>query len=97
MAEHPLAESCLLARIRGRVQGVCFRHYTEQEANRLGIRGWVRNMPDGSVEACIAGNETQMCAMKRWLQHGPSYASVEHVEFADASLPENHNGFSIRY
>ncbi|ATX81114.1 acylphosphatase [Mariprofundus ferrinatatus] len=97
MAEHPVAETCLLARISGRVQGVCFRHYTQVEANRLGLRGWVRNVAEGGVEVCFAGPEVQITMMKRWLQQGPSYASVEHVAYSEATLPESCNSFSIRY
>jgi acylphosphatase len=97
VAQHPLNRICLLARIRGRVQGVCFRHYTQLEANRLGLRGWVRNLPDGDVEACIAGPEPQITLMKQWLHHGPSHASVEHVEFSPSTLPDSWERFSIRY
>jgi len=97
VAEYPVKESSLLARIHGRVQGVSFRYYTQSQAVRLGLRGWVRNMPDGSVEACFAGNEAQITMMKQWLQQGPSYASVEHVEFSPTTLPERCSGFSIRY
>lgn len=97
MAELPLTESSFLARVHGRVQGVGFRYYTQSEAKRLGLRGWVRNLPDGSVEVCIAGDEPQLGMMKRWLQQGPSHASVAHVEFSSATLPESCSGFSIRY
>jgi len=97
VAKHPLNEPCLLTRVSGRVQGVCFRHYTQVEANRLGLRGWVRNLSDGTVEACFAGAKSQTEMMKRWLHQGPSYASVEHVEFTTATLPESCSSFSIRY
>ena len=63
-------------RVEGRVQGVGFRYYTEKEANRLGISGWVRNCADGSVEAVICGSEEQVNAMLTWLKHGPSSAEV---------------------
>ena len=84
-------------RIEGRVQGVCFRHYTQQEANRLGITGWVRNLNDGSVETLICGDETQLNTMLAWLRHGPSAAVVSntHIEPAAASSPST--GFQITY
>lgn len=62
--------------VEGRVQGVGFRYYTEKEAKRLGITGWVRNCADGSVEAMICGSEEQVNAMLTWLRHGPSSAEV---------------------
>jgi len=67
-------------RIEGRVQGVCFRYYTEQEANRLGITGWVRNCSDGSVEALICGDEQPLQMMLAWLKHGPSSAVVSQTK-----------------
>lgn len=68
---------CLLLRVSGRVQGVCFRHYAKQEADRLGVTGWVRNMADGSVEAIICGDGSQLAAMQAWMARGPSMAHVE--------------------
>jgi len=75
---------CLLLRIRGRVQGVGFRYYTQAQAESLGITGWVRNMPDGSVETCICGNAQQLAAMQAWLAHGPASARVDHVDVCPA-------------
>lgn len=89
--------SCWHARIFGRVQGVSFRYYTEQEAVRLGIDGWVRNCPDGSVEALICGEERAVSAIKQWLQQGPAHASIERIEFNEASAIAIEAGFSIRY
>jgi len=85
--------SCLLLRIRGRVQGVGFRYYTQAQAESLGITGWVRNMPDGSVETCICGNAQQLAAMQAWLAHGPASARVDHVDVSPAQTPSP--GFTI--
>jgi len=65
--------------IQGRVQGVGFRYYTEQQARRLGISGWVRNCADGSVETLICGDESQTETMLSWLKHGPISASVSTI------------------
>jgi len=61
------------------VQGVCFRYYAKCEADRLGISGWVKNMPDGSVDTLICGNETQLVTMRKWLSHGPPMARVLNI------------------
>ena len=65
--------------IEGRVQGVWFRDSTRQEAQKLGITGWVRNKRDGSVEAVIEGMEEQVKKLVAWCHHGPPSASVRHV------------------
>ena len=87
-------EVVLRARVTGRVQGVWFRGWTEREARRLGLRGWVRNEPDGSVSALIAGPQAAVSAMVATLHQGPRAARVSQVvteEVAEA-VPE---GFSV--
>jgi acylphosphatase len=83
-------------KVTGRVQGVSFRWYAAQEAERLGLAGWVRNEPDGSVAAFVEGDDAAVDAMVEWCHHGPSYASVRHVAVTDAR-PTNTPGFDIRY
>jgi acylphosphatase len=68
--------SALHLRIHGRVQGVGFRESMRQEAERLGVTGWVRNCADGSVEAVIAGDEAAIAAMLNWCHTGPPLARV---------------------
>ncbi|PLP59435.1 acylphosphatase [Mesorhizobium loti] len=70
----------LLVRIAGRVQGVGFRAWTRDEARRIGLRGWVRNEPDGSVSALIAGSNEAVAEMLKALWQGPSGADVGSVE-----------------
>ncbi|MDX8404160.1 MAG: acylphosphatase [Mariprofundaceae bacterium] len=82
-------------RVEGRVQGVGFRYYTQQEANRLGIHGWVKNFPDGSVETLICGGEDELNAMLAWLKHGPSSAMVTQTHIEPTSLDPNLTGFNI--
>ena len=65
--------------ILGRVQGVWFRESMRNEAERLGATGWVRNLPDGSVEAIIQGSIEAVDALLEWAQTGPPMARVEHV------------------
>jgi len=87
--------SCVHAHIQGRVQGVGFRYYSQIQARKLGIAGWVRNQPDGSVEALICGESEAVEQMKQWLKRGPGYAQVETIEFSAGHLPDNCNDFHI--
>ncbi|MEE2952565.1 MAG: acylphosphatase [Pseudomonadota bacterium] len=67
-------------RVSGRVQGVSFRAWLQDEARHAGLAGWCRNRPDGSVETVICGGEDDVAAMAARLQQGPSHAKVEQVE-----------------
>jgi acylphosphatase len=69
-----------LLRIEGRVQGVAFRAWTETEARRRGLRGWVRNRRDGSVEALLIGPPVIVDEMADLCRRGPSLASVTAIE-----------------
>jgi len=66
-------------RITGRVQGVCYRASTRREAERLGLAGWVRNLPDGSVEAEVEGPEANLQSLIAWCHQGPPRARVDAV------------------
>lgn len=70
--------------ITGRVQGVGFRFYFERAARERGVRGWVRNRRDGSVEAVIQGEDAAVAAMIEWAKRGPRNAIVENVAVNDA-------------
>lgn len=70
-------------RIRGRVQGVGFRMAAYDFALALGIKGWVRNMPDGSVEALLQGSPAQVERMIDWCRTGPRLARVDNVELSE--------------
>jgi acylphosphatase len=83
-------------KVTGRVQGVSFRWYAVQEAERLGVRGWVRNEPDESVAVHLEGEDDAVDAMVAWCRRGPSYASVRHVAVSEAH-PTDTTGFDIRY
>lgn len=66
--------------ISGRVQGVFFRSSTEEKAFELGIKGWVRNLRDGRVEAVFEGGKEKVEEMLRWCHEGPPYARVANVK-----------------
>jgi acylphosphatase len=81
--------------VRGRVQGVWFRGATQAEARAAGVAGWVRNRPDGSVEAVFEGSPAEVARLLAFCRRGPPSARVERVEeFEEA--PEGLAGFSIR-
>jgi acylphosphatase len=82
--------------ITGRVQGVGFRYAMRHEAARRGVRGWVRNRGDGSVEALLAGDAQAVEALTAWARQGPPGAKVSQLHVHPASedvLPE---GFELR-
>ncbi|MBT8447221.1 MAG: acylphosphatase [Gammaproteobacteria bacterium] len=81
--------------IAGRVQGVWYRASARQEAQRLGITGWVRNLPDGRVEALATGSAPALARFEAWLARGPSRARVEEVTVADRTS-ESFDDFSVR-
>ena len=66
--------------VHGRVQGVWFRDSMRREAARLGVAGWVKNRPDGSVEAALEGPSEAVDTLTRWCEHGPPGARVLRVE-----------------
>ena len=83
--------------ISGKVQGVFFRAYTQEEARRLGLRGWVRNLPDGRVEAIFEGEEKALEEMIRWCHKGSPGARVTGVEVIEEPYTGEFSDFRIRY
>ncbi|HKE11824.1 MAG TPA: acylphosphatase [Myxococcota bacterium] len=81
--------------VRGRVQGVAFRYATREKARALGVDGWVRNLPDGSVEAVLEGAPRLVEALAAFCRIGPPAAQVERVE-EHAEEPEGMQGFVVR-
>lgn len=79
----------VVARIEGRVQGVWYRGWTVMEARRRGLRGWVRNRSDGSVEAMFAGPKPAVNAMLEDCWRGPSAAQVRKVTPESAVYPQD--------
>ena len=70
----------LHVRVTGVVQGVGFRWFVREKARRLGLAGWVRNLPDGSVEVVAAGDPGQLELLRRELMKGPNGAAVDAIE-----------------
>lgn len=82
--------------IYGRVQGVAFRFFTFQEAVKLGVKGYVRNREDGSVEVVVCAEEEIMHKFEQWLHKGSPYAKVERVITDDYLGTEHFERFEIR-
>lgn len=83
------------ATVHGRVQGVSFRWYTAEEANRRGVVGWVRNEPDGTVRLEAQGAEDDVEVLLGWVHHGPPAARVQRVEVDEIEPTEVDIDFSI--
>ncbi len=81
--------------IRGHVQGVFFRVSTRQQAQRLGLKGFVRNLSDGSVNAVAEGEHLDIEHFIRWCRRGPSAARVEEVIVQNELVTESEIDFSI--
>nr|WP_206208045.1 acylphosphatase [Ahniella affigens] len=86
--------------VHGRVQGVSFRAATRLQALRLGLRGYARNRPDGTVEVLAIGPETGLAQLESWLWRGPVLARVDHVTMLEEPLSDGAevaaiNGFQI--
>jgi acylphosphatase len=80
--------------VSGRVQGVFFRASCTEQARRRGLGGWVRNLPDGRVEAVFEGEEPQVDEMIEWCRHGPPGARVDAVE-TQAQEPIGATSFGV--
>jgi len=81
--------------VSGRVQGVGFRFFAERVGNELGLRGYVKNLWSGNVEAYAIGNEVQLEGFKRRLAEGPRMARVESVQESEAPVDKTYRTFGI--
>jgi len=81
--------------VTGRVQGVFFRAWTREQANELGVTGWVRNCPDGRVDAHVEGDEAAVQQLLERLRRGPPSARVEDVRLWDVE-PCDFDDFEVR-
>jgi len=83
--------------VEGRVQGVFFRHHTQETALGLGLNGWVKNRRDGRVEAVFEGDKEKVEQMIQWCNRGPSEARVTRVNATWEDYTGEFEDFSIRY
>jgi acylphosphatase len=82
--------------VSGDVQGVFFRDSTREKAEQLGLSGWVKNRPDGRVEALFEGPSDRVREMVRWCEQGPPHAGVEDVDVAFDDPQNDLSGFEVR-
>jgi acylphosphatase len=80
--------------VKGKVQGVNFRHYTRQEAVRLGLSGTVRNLANGDVEVWVEGDEAAVNGLVEWCGRGPMLARVNSVSISEVE-PAGYSVFTI--
>ena len=80
--------------IYGRVQGVFFRHFSQREAQKLGIKGSVKNLADGSLYIEAEGEEKDLEKFKKWCQKGPRFAKVQNLKTSESPI-KNFNKFEI--
>jgi len=83
--------------VRGRVQGVGFRWFVVREAERLGLRGFTRNLPDGRVEVVASGEPDALQRLVTELQRGPSGARVDAVDSSDLESVPEFVSFTVRH
>jgi len=83
-------------RVSGRVQGVFYRAFTKNKAEGLGIKGWVRNLPGGGVEAVLEGERQKVGELLRLMKAGPSGAMVLGMELSELE-GKGYESFEIRY
>jgi len=87
----------LRAFVWGEVQGVNFRYYTVLEAEKLGLKGFVRNLRDGRVEVIAQGEKGQLQSLLEWLKRGPAFASVSNVDSKFETPQKLFQKFSIEF
>jgi acylphosphatase len=83
--------------VEGRVQGVFFRQHTQEMAYKLGVKGWVKNRRDGSVEALFEGHKENVEQIIRWCHRGPSEARVVNVHTTWENYTGEFEDFSVNY
>jgi acylphosphatase len=100
VAQHPKVKGMKVRAhllVSGSVQGVFFRSQTQRRAESLDVKGWVRNLPDGRVEAVFEGDEEAVKALIKFCEHGPSGAMVTNVNLKWESYIGEFKGFKITY
>lgn len=83
--------------VSGSVQGVFFRDSTREKAQKLGVKGWVKNLADGRVEIMVEGEKEKVKELVEWSRKGPLIARVEDIEIKEEEYKGEFDSFEIRY
>jgi len=83
--------------VSGIVQGVNFRRYTQLTARQLGVKGWVRNLPDGRVKGCFEGEAEAVGSLLDWCRSGPPSGRVDNLDIQEEPFAAEFSDFSIKY
>lgn len=83
--------------VHGSVQGVFFREYTRRKAEQLGLQGWVKNLPDRTVETVFQGSPDKVAEMMQWLYSGSPQSDVSQIDKYEEEPGDDLSGFTIRY
>lgn len=89
-----MAKACRHCFVSGKVQGVFYRQNTKQQATKLNLTGWVKNLPDGRVELLACGEEQDLATLLAWLPEGPPRANVTEVQVNEQPFAD-HKYFEI--
>jgi acylphosphatase len=90
-------EACLNVVVSGLVQGVCYRAFVQEHARLLGLRGWVKNLPDGRVEAEIEGEENVIETLVVQMRKGPAMAHVTDLMMTKLPFQGQYSDFQVRF
>ena len=91
-----MSKKCVSCIVKGHVQGVFYRANTEKQAKKIGITGWVKNLPNGDVEALLCGTESQIEELVSWMKMGPENSRVDEVIINNMEL-KTFSSFEIEY
>lgn len=84
--------------VRGRVQGVGFRFFTYQQAQKLGLVGYVRNLDNGDVEIIAQGDHLQIAKLTKWIENGgPVSSHISHINICELLPQDDLTSFNVRY
>lgn len=87
---------CKKILVKGFVQGVSYRKQTRRVANNLGVKGWVRNLDNGAVEACLEGEKSAVETLISWCAFGPPRGKVDEVQVFEGRYSGGYSDFNIR-
>ncbi len=92
-----MGDAAVKARVQGRVQGVGFRHFVFEKAQKLGLAGYVKNLPDGDVAVYAEGEEEDLRQLEKFLNEGPFMARVTNVNLEWCEPEGDHSSFEVRF